>query len=78
MRQVTDLARAFPDTTIILNHFGGPLGIGPYKGRGEEIFRQWKDDITELAQCSNVVAKLGGDQYASEWIQLASASRATE
>jgi len=60
MRQVTDLARAFPDTTIILNHFGGPLGIGPYKGRGEEIFRQWKDDITELAQCSNVVAKLGG------------------
>jgi L-fuconolactonase len=60
MRQVTDLARAFPDTTIILNHFGGPLGIGPYKDRRAEIFRQWKDDITDLAQCSNVVVKLGG------------------
>jgi predicted TIM-barrel fold metal-dependent hydrolase len=60
MRSVTDLAKAFPDTTIILNHFGGPLGIGPYEGRRTEIFRQWKDDITELAQCPNVVVKLGG------------------
>ena len=60
MRQVMGLAKAFPDTTIILNHFGGPLGIGPYKDRREEIFRQWKADITELAQCPNVVVKLGG------------------
>lgn len=56
----TDLARAFPDTTIILNHFGGPLGVGPYAGKQEEIFEGWKRDITELATCSNVVAKLGG------------------
>jgi L-fuconolactonase len=60
MRQVTGLAKAFPDTTIILNHLGGPLGIGPYKDRREEIFRQWKADLTELAQCPNVVVKLGG------------------
>jgi L-fuconolactonase len=60
MPQVTDLARAFPATTIILNHFGGPLGIGPYKGRREEIFGQWKKDLAELAQCPNVVVKLGG------------------
>jgi len=60
MRQVMGLAKAFPDTTIILNHFGGPLGIGPYKDRREEIFRQWKADLTELAQCPNVVVKLGG------------------
>jgi L-fuconolactonase len=60
MRQVTLLARAFPDTAIVLNHFGGPLGIGPYQGKRAEIFRQWKDDITELARCPNVVAKLGG------------------
>ncbi len=60
LRSVTDLAKAFPDTTIILNHFGGPLGIGPYKGRRAEIFSQWKEDISELARCHNVVAKLGG------------------
>jgi len=58
--QVVDLARAFPDTTIILDHFGGPLGIGPYEGHREEILRQWKKDIAELARCANLVAKLGG------------------
>ena len=55
-----DLARAFPGTTIILNHFGGPLGIGPYAGRGNEVFAQWRRDVAELAKCENVTAKLGG------------------
>ena len=58
--ELTDLARAFPDTTIILNHFGGPLGVGPYAGRHDEIFAQWRSDISALADCPNVVAKLGG------------------
>ena len=58
--EVTDLARAFPDTKIILDHFGGPLGIGPYKGKQNEIFQKWNKDIVELAKCENVYAKLGG------------------
>lgn len=58
--ELTDLARAFPDTTIVLDHFGGPLGKGPYQGKREEIFTQWRKDISELAKCPNVVAKLGG------------------
>ena len=58
--QITELARAFPETTIILNHFGGPLGHGPYAGRQEEIFQNWKQSISDLATCPNVVAKLGG------------------
>jgi predicted TIM-barrel fold metal-dependent hydrolase len=57
---VTALARAFGDTTIILNHFGGPLGVGPYAGKGDEVYAQWRTSITELATCPNVVAKLGG------------------
>jgi len=57
---LTDLARAFPDTTIILNHFGGPLGIGPYEGKREEYLPKWREDTAELAKCPNVVAKLGG------------------
>jgi predicted TIM-barrel fold metal-dependent hydrolase len=60
MSHVTELARAFPDTVIILNHFGGPLGIGPYQDRRAEIFPQWKAALTELARCPNVVIKLGG------------------
>jgi predicted TIM-barrel fold metal-dependent hydrolase len=58
--ELTDLARAFPETTIILDHFGGPLGIGPYEGKRAEIFQQWRLDIADLARCPNVVAKLGG------------------
>lgn len=58
--QVTELARAFPETTIVLNHFSGPLGIGPYEGQRDVIFAQWRKDLEELARCPNVVAKLGG------------------
>jgi predicted TIM-barrel fold metal-dependent hydrolase len=58
--ELTDLAREFEETTIVLDHFGGPLGIGPYEGRRDEIFSQWRIDIAELAACPNVVAKLGG------------------
>ena len=60
IRSFTELAKAVPDTTIILDHFGTPLGVGPYVGKREEIFEQWKIDIAELAQCQNVYAKLGG------------------
>src|SRR5437867_4173225 len=55
---VTALARAFPRTTIILNHFGGPLGIGSYAGKAQDVFAQWRTDVSELATCPNVVAKL--------------------
>jgi predicted TIM-barrel fold metal-dependent hydrolase len=55
-----DLARAFPDTTIILNHVGGVLGVGPYAGKRQDILASWKRDIAELAKCPNVVVKLGG------------------
>jgi predicted TIM-barrel fold metal-dependent hydrolase len=55
-----DLARAFPETTIILDHVGGVLGVGPYAGHRQEIIAGWRRDIAELAKCSNVVVKLGG------------------
>ncbi len=57
---LVDLARAFPDTTIVLNHAGGPAGIGGYAGRRDEVFAQWHASIRALAACPNVVAKLGG------------------
>jgi L-fuconolactonase len=57
---VIDLARAFPTTPIILCHVGGPLGYGPYAGKGDEVFAAWHTKITILATCENVVVKLGG------------------
>lgn len=58
--ELTELARAFPDTTIVLDHIGGPIGIGPYAGKREAIFDAWRRDIATLAQCDNVTVKLGG------------------
>jgi predicted TIM-barrel fold metal-dependent hydrolase len=57
---LTELARKFPDTTIIMDHFGGPLGIGPYANYRDEVFAKWKQDVATLSQCPNVNAKLGG------------------
>ncbi len=58
--ELTSLARAFPGVTIVLDHFGGPLGIGPYEGRADEVFEDWRKNIDDLATCPNVIAKLGG------------------
>jgi predicted TIM-barrel fold metal-dependent hydrolase len=60
LKDATDLARSFPDTTIILDHVGGVLGVGPYNGNRAEILQSWRADIRELAKCPNVNVKLGG------------------
>jgi L-fuconolactonase len=58
--EVADLACAFPDTKIAMNHVGGPLGIGPYADKRDQIFVDWKASIQRLASCPNVFIKLGG------------------
>jgi predicted TIM-barrel fold metal-dependent hydrolase len=58
--ELVDLARAFPQVTIILDHIGAPLGVGPYAGKRDEVFRAWSRGIAALASCPNVFVKLGG------------------
>ncbi|TWT12680.1 amidohydrolase [Reyranella sp. CPCC 100927] len=60
LEELLGLARAFPGTTIILDHVGGPLGYGPYAGKSDDTFQQWSSSIRALAACPNVVVKLGG------------------
>lgn len=60
LTEVADMARAFPGLTIILNHVGRPLGIGPYAGRREELMPEWRRGIDAVAECPNVVVKVGG------------------
>jgi L-fuconolactonase len=60
--ELVELARAFPDTVIILNHLGGPLGVGPYAGKRDAVFARWKTDLAAVAACPNVVMKVGGIQ----------------
>lgn len=58
--ELLDLARAFPGTTIVIDHCGGPLGIGPYAGRAAEVFATWRAQMQALAALPNVWVKLGG------------------
>lgn len=58
--EIVELARASPETSIIVNHFGYPLGVGRFTGRREEVFADWRRKIATLAACENVTIKLSG------------------
>jgi L-fuconolactonase len=58
--EVTALARAVPELRIVLDHLGGPLGIGRHRGHRDEIMAQWRVDMADLATCPNVNVKVGG------------------
>lgn len=58
--ELLDLARAFPDQTIVLDHCGGVVGLGRYTGTLGDRFAGWAAMIRALAECPNVVVKLGG------------------
>jgi L-fuconolactonase len=58
--ELTAFARDYPDHTIILNHLAGPLGVGAWEGKRDEVWAAWAPAITELATCQNVVVKVGG------------------
>ena len=58
--ELIDLARAFPQTQIIVNHAGGLIGVGSYSDRTGERFGLWRQNIRMLSQLPNVAMKLGG------------------
>jgi L-fuconolactonase len=58
--ELAAFARAVPDLTIILNHIGGLVRIGPYANRDDEVLPAWRRGIAAVAACPNVILKLGG------------------
>jgi predicted TIM-barrel fold metal-dependent hydrolase len=58
--ELVDLTHAHPDVPIVLDHLGGPLGIGPYAGRRDEVLATWRASMVSVAACPNVSLKLGG------------------
>jgi L-fuconolactonase len=60
LSELADLLRVVPDTKIVLNHLGGPLGVGPYDGKREEVFALWSSSMRDLARFPNLFVKLGG------------------
>jgi L-fuconolactonase len=58
--ELVAVARACPETPIVIDHLGAVLGIGPYKDRRSEILAQWRRSMSALAACPNTFLKLGG------------------
>jgi L-fuconolactonase len=58
--ELLDLVRRFPDIPVVINHVGGPLGVGPFRDRREEVFADWRGVMRQLAECPHVSVKLGG------------------
>jgi len=57
--EVAELADAHPDLTIVLNHVGSPILGGPYRGKTDEVFEDWRARITRVGKRQNVFIKLG-------------------
>ena len=62
LEELAELAGKFPDTTIILNHLGGPIGTGPYAKNRSQVFDDWRRGLSSVATHENVVLKVGGIQ----------------
>ena len=58
--ELTAMARMATDLTIVLDHIGCVLAVGPYAGREADTFRQWRGAMADLARCPNVLVKIGG------------------
>ncbi|MGN6605655.1 MAG: amidohydrolase family protein [Jatrophihabitans sp.] len=67
LADVAALASEHPEATIVLDHYGTPIGaLGPMGGLGgtpgerADIVARWRDDIASVAACPNVLAKQSG------------------
>ena len=58
--ELADFARALPELTIVLNHIGGLVRVGPYANRDEYVLPEWRKGIELMAKAPNIVLKLGG------------------
>jgi L-fuconolactonase len=58
--ELAAFAKALPDLTIVSNHIGGLIRVGPYANREQEVMTTWRRGIAAVAECPNVVMKLGG------------------
>lgn len=60
LAEVIDVCKTFPSLPIVVNHVGGPIGIGPFAGKREEVFAVWLQQIRALGKLPNVFLKIGG------------------
>ena len=59
LNEVAELADAHPDLRIVLNHVGSPILGGPYRGKKDGVFEDWRARIRRVGERQNVFVKLG-------------------
>jgi len=57
--ELIDLLKQFPEAPVVLDHVGGPVGLGRFAADPAEVFAQWKNDMAQIARFPNVSVKLG-------------------
>jgi len=60
LEEMAAFAREVPELTIVVNHIGGLVRVGPYANRDDEVLAAWRRGVAAVAACPNVVLKLGG------------------
>jgi predicted TIM-barrel fold metal-dependent hydrolase len=68
--EIAELAEAFPQTSIVLDHVGGPLGYAGYASRHDEVRSTWKKSMAELAKRPNITVKVGGLGMSMGWFDF--------
>ncbi len=58
--ELTDLADAFPNTPIVLDHLGAPIGVAEFRAKRGEVLEHWRNSLRALAARPNVRVKVGG------------------
>ena len=70
LQELAEFAKEFPSLIIILNHIGGLYRVGPYANKDDEVIPHWRAGISKVAECDNIVLKLGGvgqPRYGFTW-----------
>lgn len=58
--ELIELADAFPQLSIVLNHAGQAMRLGLDERARSEVFQVWRTHLVELSRRPNVVCKIGG------------------
>jgi len=57
---IATFAAKIPDLPIMIDHCGGPIGIGPYVHQRETVFADWSEALRRAAAIPNLHVKISG------------------
>ena len=71
LAELAEFANSVPDLTIVSNHIGGLMRVGPYGNRDDEVLSAWREGIAALAPVSQCGDEAGRSGTAPVWFRLA-------